>query len=154
MSTALTGQVTHDAAETFIRENPTHPRIDYAWYLKGLNDFERVPNSLERWMGVDMTQRPPTGARDAFTSLRTVVQRYPEAEAQVVQTLRAPEAGAVSLGTEVLAKYGAGAGRAAGSWAGRSRVSTAPPVSGAASARRTRSAPGRVSSRRQSTAKK
>ncbi len=66
-----------DAAETFIRENPTHPRIDYAWYLKGLNDFERVPNSLERWMGVDMTQRPPTGARDAFTSLRTVVQRYP-----------------------------------------------------------------------------
>lgn len=66
-----------DAAETFIRENPTHPRIDYAWYLKGLNDFERVPNSLERWMGVDMTQRPPTGARDAFTALRTVVQRYP-----------------------------------------------------------------------------
>jgi outer membrane protein assembly factor BamD len=66
-----------DAAETFIRENPAHPRIDYAWYLKGLNDFERVPNSVERWMGVDMTQRPPTGARDAFTALRTVVQRYP-----------------------------------------------------------------------------
>ena len=32
-----------DAAETFIRENPTHPRIDYAWYLKGLIDFERTP---------------------------------------------------------------------------------------------------------------
>jgi signal transduction histidine kinase len=42
----------------------------------------------------------------------TVVQRYPEAEAQVVQNLRAPEAGAVSLGTEVLAKYGVGTGRA------------------------------------------
>jgi outer membrane protein assembly factor BamD len=66
-----------DAAETFIRENPTHPRIDYAWYLQGLIDFERVPNSLERWLGVDMTQRPPTGAREAFTALRTVVQRYP-----------------------------------------------------------------------------
>lgn len=66
-----------DAAETFIRENPTHPRIDYAWYLKGLNDFERVPNSMERWLGVDMTQRPPEGARDAFNSLRTLVQRYP-----------------------------------------------------------------------------
>src|SRR6185312_2890525 len=25
-----------DAAETFIRENPTHPRVDYAWYVKGL----------------------------------------------------------------------------------------------------------------------
>src|SRR6478752_2047073 len=30
-----------DAAETFIRENPAHPRVDYAWYLKGLIDFER-----------------------------------------------------------------------------------------------------------------
>src|SRR5262245_66109963 len=37
-----------DAADTFIRENPTHPRIDYAWYLKGLTDFERLPNFLER----------------------------------------------------------------------------------------------------------
>jgi outer membrane protein assembly factor BamD len=25
-----------DAAETFIRENPAHPRVDYAWYIKGL----------------------------------------------------------------------------------------------------------------------
>ena len=57
-----------DAAETFIRENPTHPRIDYAWYLKGLIDFERMPNVLERWLGVDMTERPPQGARDAFAA--------------------------------------------------------------------------------------
>jgi tetratricopeptide (TPR) repeat protein len=35
-----------DAADTFIRENPTHPRIDYAWYLKGLTDFERLPNFI------------------------------------------------------------------------------------------------------------
>jgi signal transduction histidine kinase len=40
----------------------------------------------------------------------SVVQRYPEAEAQVVQTLRAPEAGAVALGSEVLVKYGLGDG--------------------------------------------
>jgi outer membrane protein assembly factor BamD len=66
-----------DAAETFIRENPTHPRIDYAWYLKGLIDFERVSISLARWLGQDVTQRPPTGARDSFAALRTVVQRYP-----------------------------------------------------------------------------
>ncbi len=40
----------------------------------------------------------------------TVVQRYPEAEVQVVQTLRAPDAGAVALGMEVLGKYGLGDG--------------------------------------------
>jgi outer membrane protein assembly factor BamD len=66
-----------DAAETFIRENPTHPRIDYAWYLQGLIDFERTPHSIERWLGVDISQRPPTTARESFTALRTVVQRFP-----------------------------------------------------------------------------
>jgi signal transduction histidine kinase len=43
----------------------------------------------------------------------TVVQKYPQAEAQVVQDLRSPGADSVSLGTEVLEKYGLGDARAA-----------------------------------------
>ena len=69
-----------DAADTFIRENPTHPRIDYAWYLKGLTDFERLPNFLERWFRVDLNQRPPTQARRSFTAFATVVEQYPNSE--------------------------------------------------------------------------
>jgi signal transduction histidine kinase len=38
----------------------------------------------------------------------TVAQRYPQAEAQVVQDLRSPGADAVDLGTQVLGKYGLG----------------------------------------------
>lgn len=38
----------------------------------------------------------------------TVSQRYPQAEAQVVQELRSPGAESVSLGTQVLGKYGLG----------------------------------------------
>jgi outer membrane protein assembly factor BamD len=67
-----------DAAETFIRENPTHPRIDYAWYLQGLIDFERTPDIFERWFKVDLSERPPSTARDSFTALRTVVERFPK----------------------------------------------------------------------------
>ncbi len=67
-----------DAAETFIRENPTHPRVDYAWYLKGLIDFERTPYTVERWLRVDLTERAPLTAKDAFQSLRTVVTRFPK----------------------------------------------------------------------------
>jgi outer membrane protein assembly factor BamD len=67
-----------DAAETFVRENPTHPRVDYAWYIKGLVDFERVPNALERLFRIDLTQRPPSTARKAFTAFRTVVEQYPK----------------------------------------------------------------------------
>jgi outer membrane protein assembly factor BamD len=69
-----------DAADTFIRENPTHPRIDYAWYLKGLTDFERMPNFMERWFRVDLNQRPPTQARRAFLAFATVVEQYPNSE--------------------------------------------------------------------------
>ncbi len=38
--------------------------------------------------------------------LGTVVQRYPQAEAQVVLDLRSPDAASVNLGTQVLEKYG------------------------------------------------
>jgi outer membrane protein assembly factor BamD len=66
-----------DAADTFIRENPTHPRIDYAWYMKGLIDFERTPQAVERWFRVDLSARPPATANDSLQELRTVVERFP-----------------------------------------------------------------------------
>jgi outer membrane protein assembly factor BamD len=69
-----------DACETFIRENPTHPRIDYAWYIKGLVDFERTPNAVERLFGVDLSERPPSTARKAFESLAKVVESFPKSE--------------------------------------------------------------------------
>jgi len=69
-----------DAAETFVRENPTHPRVDYAWYIKGLVDFERTPNILERMFRVDLTERPPTTARKSFAAFKTVVEQYPKSE--------------------------------------------------------------------------
>jgi len=67
-----------DAAETFIRENPAHPRVDYAWYLKGLVDFERTPNKVERFAGIDLSGRPPTSARKSFLAFKVVVEQYPK----------------------------------------------------------------------------
>jgi outer membrane protein assembly factor BamD len=67
-----------DAADTFIRENPINPRVDYAYYVKGLVDFERTPNLLERWFHTDLTKRPPVTARKAFDAFHKVVQLYPK----------------------------------------------------------------------------
>jgi outer membrane protein assembly factor BamD len=69
-----------DAADTFIRENPTHPRVDYAYYIKGLVDFERTANIIEKLFRVDLTQRPPSTARKSFAAFRTVVEQYPKSE--------------------------------------------------------------------------
>jgi len=69
-----------DAADQFVRENPTHPRVDYAWYVKGLVDFERTPNIMERLFRVDLTERPPTTARKSFAAFKTVVEQYPKSD--------------------------------------------------------------------------
>lgn len=69
-----------DAADQFIRENPTHPRVDYAWYIKGLVDFERSANFLERWFNVDLTERPPQDLRRSFQSFQTLIERHPDSE--------------------------------------------------------------------------
>lgn len=69
-----------DQADQFIRENPTHPRVDYAFYIKGLVQFERNPNFLERWFKADLSQRPPIDARKSFQAFQTLVQRFPDSE--------------------------------------------------------------------------
>jgi outer membrane protein assembly factor BamD len=69
-----------DAADSFIRENPTHPRVDYAYYMKGLIYFERSQNFLERIFKVNMAARPPQDARKSFDAFARVVSQYPQSE--------------------------------------------------------------------------
>ena len=69
-----------DAADQFIRENPTHPRVDYAMYIKGLVYFERAPNFLERWFNTDLTERPPQDVRGSFQAFQTLIERHPNSE--------------------------------------------------------------------------
>ena len=67
-----------DAADQFIRENPTHPRVDYAMYLRGLIYFERSPNFLERWFNTDLEQRPPQDVRRAFDAFEQLIKQHPQ----------------------------------------------------------------------------
>jgi outer membrane protein assembly factor BamD len=65
------------AADQFLRENPTHARVDYALYIKGLAYFEREPNFLERWFRRDLVGRPPRDGELAFSFFKRLVERYP-----------------------------------------------------------------------------
>ena len=66
-----------EAAETFIRENPIHARVDYALYIKGLSYYERGAGLLERWFRKDTSKRPPKDIELAYSNLRRLVERYP-----------------------------------------------------------------------------
>jgi outer membrane protein assembly factor BamD len=71
---------TIDQTEAFIRENPTHPNIDYALYIQALAYFEEEPDFLERRFDKDMNKRPPVDVEQAFSILERLVTRYPASE--------------------------------------------------------------------------
>lgn len=69
-----------EMAETFMRENPIHPRVDYALYIQGLAYFDQGPGLLERWFRKDTTKRPPTEIENAYSALRRLVERFPSSQ--------------------------------------------------------------------------
>ena len=69
-----------DIADTFIRENPIHPRVDYALYIKGLAYFESNPGMLERWFKKDTTKRPPKDIERSYGAFRQLVERFPSSQ--------------------------------------------------------------------------
>ena len=69
-----------ETADTFMRENPIHERVDYALYIKGLAYFEDEAGFLERRFKKDVTERPPTDVEEAYSSFRRLVERYPASQ--------------------------------------------------------------------------
>ncbi|MBT8077173.1 MAG: outer membrane protein assembly factor BamD, partial [Gammaproteobacteria bacterium] len=66
-----------DIADTFMRENPIHARVDYALYIKALAHFDDSAGWLERVFRKDITNRPPRDAELAFSLFGRLVERYP-----------------------------------------------------------------------------
>ncbi|MEI6721446.1 MAG: outer membrane protein assembly factor BamD [Betaproteobacteria bacterium] len=68
------------AADRFIKLHPNHPNVDYAYYLKGLVNFNEDSGLFARFSNQDMTERDPKGAREAFVSFKDLVTRFPESK--------------------------------------------------------------------------
>ena len=64
------------AAERFIKLHPNHHDVDYAYYLKGLVNFNEDLGMLGS-MGKDLSQRDPKAAREAFDTFRELIERFP-----------------------------------------------------------------------------
>jgi outer membrane protein assembly factor BamD len=65
------------AADRFIKLYPNHPNVDYAYYLKGLVNFNEG-DGLVAFITNDMTDRDPKSAREAFAAFKEVVTRFPQ----------------------------------------------------------------------------
>jgi len=64
--------------DRFIRTYPTHPNIDYAWYLKGLVHYDEAMGMLRRLFPGQVVDRDQESARLAFQDFQELIQRYPQ----------------------------------------------------------------------------
>jgi outer membrane protein assembly factor BamD len=68
------------AADRFLKLHPNHPAAAYAYYLKGLANFNRSLSFLDRYIPTDTSQRDPGAAADSFSDFAEVVRKFPNSE--------------------------------------------------------------------------
>jgi outer membrane protein assembly factor BamD len=64
--------------DRFIRTYPAHPSVDYAYYLKGLVNYEENIGFLERLMPTRVRDRDQSSAEDAFADFAELIRRFPD----------------------------------------------------------------------------
>ena len=68
------------AADRFIKMNPRSPNVDYAYYLKGLVNYNRDIGFTQRFIPTDASQRDPGNARNAYDIFDELVRKYPNSK--------------------------------------------------------------------------
>ncbi len=66
------------AADRFIKQYPNNPHVDYAYYLKGLVNFNEDLGMLGGVVKQDLSDRDPKASRESFDSFRQLVTRFPD----------------------------------------------------------------------------
>jgi len=67
-------------ADRFIRLHPGNAQVDYAYYMKGLADYEAGSDTFNRYLPMDPAHRDLTASHDAFTDLHELVTRFPASQ--------------------------------------------------------------------------
>ena len=65
------------AADSFIKQYPNNPHVDYAYYVKGLANFNADIGLFGMTFGEDSTERDPKAAQDSFAAFKDLVTRFP-----------------------------------------------------------------------------
>ena len=68
------------SCDRFIRLHPNHPNVDYAYYLKGLANFNEDLGLMGYVTLQDLTERDPKAALDSFDAFKILVSKYPESK--------------------------------------------------------------------------
>lgn len=68
------------AVDRFLQLHPTHPHTDYAFYLRGLINFNIGRGLTARIVARDPSQRDPGAALRSFKDFSDLIQRFPKSK--------------------------------------------------------------------------
>jgi outer membrane protein assembly factor BamD len=66
------------AVDRYIKLNPSSPALDYAYYLRGLINFNDNLGFLSTLANEDLSERDQQASRDAYQSFRQLIERFPQ----------------------------------------------------------------------------
>jgi len=66
------------AADRFIKIYPRHTNVDYAWYIKGLTNYNRGKTIVDKLLPQDPSERDTYSMRAAYDDFDQLVRNYPE----------------------------------------------------------------------------
>jgi outer membrane protein assembly factor BamD len=68
------------AADRFIKANPRHPYVDYAYYMKGLVNFNRSNTLVERLAPTDRAKTDTNTARQSYNDFSELARKFPDSK--------------------------------------------------------------------------
>ena len=68
------------ATERFIKLHPSHPNVDYAYYLRGLAAFHKKDTPFDSISPQDPAERDPSSTRNSFNYFAELVKKFPKSK--------------------------------------------------------------------------
>jgi outer membrane protein assembly factor BamD len=77
-----TGDVAQTLAtiDRFVRLNPNHADVEYAFYMRGVINMEQDSNLFQELFNVDRSDRDPSKSREAFEDFRRLLEKHPDSK--------------------------------------------------------------------------
>jgi len=63
--------------DRFLRLNPTHPDVDYVFYMRGLANMQSDENMFHEMMNIDRSDRDPQFSIQAFRDFKRLIELKP-----------------------------------------------------------------------------
>ena len=77
---AFNPEAARASADRFIRLHPRHPKVDYAYYMRGLSAYTRDLGLFERYLNSDRSKRDPGSALESIADFSLLLARFPNSE--------------------------------------------------------------------------